>query len=180
MAATVDAKGFGAALGEKTAASASLFFLDELEWVPAVVGPNGEGGGKYWPESIIGTVDLQKFFDGATQFKYVAGETFNLLYIKAAPNITIPRHSHNMPQSIVVLEGEIYRGKRRFAPGDGYFSRAHEVYTIRAGAEGATYLEIRQGSLSELETRWVEDNPKRWIKADGTNPLFANEGASTI
>ena len=139
-----------------------LFNLDQLEWTKVECPPNGEGTGTL-PESLIGKVDFEKYYAQGMWTAYVDAGAFNILGVRLAPNYTIQRHHHNFHQLVLVHEGEAWQGNRRFVPGDGYFTRAYQPYSVTAGPEGSTAFEIRFDPIVNLETIWDEDNPDRWV-----------------
>ena len=149
----------------KTDVDDNIFFNlnDDVEWVDQEYGPNGEGAGIF-PESVLGKVDINKYFNGGLWTYYLKSGPFNLLRIKFAPNFLIPRHYHNIDQLVFVLKGEARQGSRVFHPGDGWSTPAGQTYSVSAGPEGCETVEIRTQPLEDLTTNWVEENLARWVR----------------
>ncbi|MBV9660934.1 MAG: hypothetical protein JO337_07230 [Acidimicrobiales bacterium] len=78
----------------------------------------------------------------------------SLLGVRYTPNAFIPRHKHNVAQIVIVVEGELRQGNRRFGPGEGYYTPAEGPYAVQAGPEGVKVLEFRPGWL-QFTTDWV-------------------------
>jgi hypothetical protein len=138
------------------------FNLDEVTWTKVKVSSDGhefEGV----PETLHGKVDFEAYHDFGMWTAYIDAGGFNLLGVKMVPNFTIPRHHHNVHQLVLVHEGEVWQGKRRFVPGDAYFTRAGHPYSITAGPEGCTVFEIRAEPLADLQLFWDEDDPAKWV-----------------
>jgi hypothetical protein len=138
------------------------FNLDEVEWSQVVSSPDGHETGTL-PESLIGEVDFQKFYEHGMWVSFIDAGAFNLLGVKLAAGYTIPRHHHNFHQLVLVHEGEVWQGSRCFRPGDAYFTRALHPYSVTAGPNGSTVFEVRFDPIAELETIWDEDNPAKWV-----------------
>lgn len=89
---------------------------------------------------------------------------YSLSAVRYAPGAYVPRHHHDVPQVVIVLEGEAFLGNRRIGPGAGYFTPAGSAYSVQTGDAGVTMLEFRHSPLS-FETVWVAD-PKAQRLAD--------------
>jgi len=62
----------------------------------------------------------------------------------AKPGEQVKPHRHGTYQVNYVLKGELLFGNQRVGPGMGYFS-PDALYSWRAGAEGAEWIEIHNG-----------------------------------
>ncbi len=62
----------------------------------------------------------------------------------AKPGERVKPHRHGTYQVNYVLRGELQFGNRRVTAGMGYFS-PDELYSWRAGADGAEWIEIHSG-----------------------------------
>ncbi len=63
------------------------------------------------------------------------------------PNLTLQPHSHNQPELMYVLAGEMTVGDRRCLPGTVLRIPANTVYgPLTAGPEGVRFLVIRPGA----------------------------------
>ena len=78
----------------------------------------------------------------------------SLLGVRYAPNAVIERHKHNVAQIVIVVEGELRQGNRKFGPGEGYYTPEGAPYAIQAGPQGVKVLEFRPGWL-QFTTDWV-------------------------
>jgi len=81
---------------------------------------------------------------------------YSLLCVRYAPDAVVPRHRHDVAQVVLVLEGELWQGNRRFGPGMGYFTPAGSAYAVKAGPDGVRLVEFRHSPLA-FETEWVGD-----------------------
>ena len=78
--------------------------------------------------------------------------TFYRNPLKVVPNFTVPRHLHNIDETIIVFKGEFVTVK----PGCFFTSRAGTPYTMTAGPEGVTYIETWGVPVSKLKTVWYD------------------------
>ncbi len=62
----------------------------------------------------------------------------------AKPGERVKPHRHGTYQANYVLRGELIFGNQRLGPGMGYFT-PDELYSWRAGDEGAEWIEIHSG-----------------------------------
>jgi len=90
--------------------------------------------------------------------------TFYRNPLKVVPNFTVPRHLHNIDETIIVFKGEY---KIQFGdpaendyvivkPGCFFTSRAGTPYTMTAGPEGVTYIETWGVPVTKLRTVWYD------------------------
>jgi len=82
---------------------------------------------------------------------------YSLISVRYPPNTTVPRHSHDVAQIVVVLEGELRQGRRTFPVGSGYYSPAGAPYVVSSGDSGAHVLEFRHNPLT-FTTDWFGPN----------------------
>jgi mannose-6-phosphate isomerase-like protein (cupin superfamily) len=89
--------------------------------------------------------------------------------LKVVPNFLVPRHLHNIDETIIVLAGE-YKiefgdpAEGKFVivkPGNFFTSRAGTPYTMTAGPEGVTYIETWGVPVTELKTVWYDHG---WVR----------------
>jgi quercetin dioxygenase-like cupin family protein len=85
---------------------------------------------------------------------------YSLLCVRYAAGAEIPRHRHDVAQVVLVLDGEVWQGNRRFGPGMGYFTPAGSAYAIKAGPEGVRLVEFRHSPLT-FQTEWVGEPPSQ-------------------
>lgn len=89
---------------------------------------------------------------------------FNRNPLRVVPNFMVPRHEHNIDETIVVFKGEyvIEYGEGedlrsvRVGPGNFFTSRAGTPYTMTAGPEGVTYIETWGVPVTRLKTVWYD------------------------
>jgi quercetin dioxygenase-like cupin family protein len=138
------------------------FNLDDVEWMQVHSAADGHDTGNY-PDTLVGQVDFHEFYEHGMWTAFVDAGAFNVLGVKLAPNFTIPRHHHGLHQLVIVHEGEVWQGSKRFVPGDVYFTRANHAYSVTAGPEGSTVFEIRAEPITQLTTVWDERDPAKWV-----------------
>lgn len=93
---------------------------------------------------------------------------FNRNPLRVVPNFTVPRHLHNIDETIVIFQGEyvIEYGDEdnlesvHLTPGSFFTSRAGTPYTMIAGPEGVTYIETWTVPVTRLKTVWHQ---RGWI-----------------
>jgi mannose-6-phosphate isomerase-like protein (cupin superfamily) len=89
---------------------------------------------------------------------------FNRNPLRVAANFMVPRHHHNIDETIIVFEGEytITYGDPAnpeaviVKPGCFFTSRAGTPYTMTAGPEGVTYIETWPVPVTWLKTVWYD------------------------
>jgi quercetin dioxygenase-like cupin family protein len=137
------------------------FNLDDLEW--RQITADRDGRNHNMPESMVGKVDFEAFYGHGMWISWIDAGAFNVLGVKLAPNFTIPRHHHPLHQLVMVHEGEVWQGNRRYLPGDVYFTRANHPYSVTAGPEGSISFEIRFEPREQLRTVWDDVDPAKWV-----------------
>ena len=125
----------------------SFFDLTTMPWTPVVTGRE--------PADAVG--------HPMTSLKALVnpgGETgCSLQAVKYRPNAVVPRHRHDVPQIVMVLEGEARLGNRVFKPGSGYYTPADLAYAVHVGPEGATLIEFRPSPLN-FSSHYVNEKPQ--------------------
>jgi mannose-6-phosphate isomerase-like protein (cupin superfamily) len=155
-----------------TFTSASL--LSEDGWVPMTLKGQQENPNYYWWEGGMladAPVDFAATFAEnmfvTTKPIDVAG--FNRNPLKVVPNFTVPRHFHNIDETIIVFQGEYLieygedEGKQESVvvkPGNFFTSRAGTPYTMTSGPEGVTYIETWGVPVRSLRTVWHQ---RGWV-----------------
>ena len=118
------------------------------------------------PETIRENVDLNKWYEKRFYVRPMVNvggdEPMSVIQVEYPPGAHIPAHFHDAPQVIIVLKGSVFQGKREITAGNGYYTPAGVRYAVTAGPEGASMVEVRRCTLTDYDTAWVEDNPKRW------------------
>jgi mannose-6-phosphate isomerase-like protein (cupin superfamily) len=82
--------------------------------------------------------------------------------LRNAPNFTVPRHEHNIDETMIVFQGEqlVKFGSEDdpesvlVKPGCFFTSRAGTPYTMTSGPAGVTYIETSGVSSNLLKTIW--------------------------
>lgn len=123
----------------------------------------------YWEDGRLlkdSPADFAKTFDGAmfTNLTNIDVVRFNRNPLRVIPNFTVPRHYHNIDETVLVFEGEytIEHGYPdniqtvRVGPGNFFTSRAGTPYTMTAGPEGVTYIETWGVPVTQLKTMWMD------------------------
>ena len=94
---------------------------------------------------------------------------FNRNPLRCVPNFTVPRHEHNIDETIIVFQGEYTiefgddednQESVRVTPGCFFTSRAGTPYTMTSGPEGVTYIETWGVPVPMLKTVWYE---RGWV-----------------
>jgi quercetin dioxygenase-like cupin family protein len=78
-------------------------------------------------------------------------------------------HSHNVPQIVFVVEGEVKQGSRVFGPGSGFFTPAGVRYSLKTGDAGCWRVEWRPSPL-RFSTDWVDDSTPHVTPPAGRAP----------
>ncbi|MFF2851935.1 hypothetical protein ACFVT5_37215 [Streptomyces sp. NPDC058001] len=89
---------------------------------------------------------------------------FNRNPLRVVPGFMVPRHSHNIDETVLILKGEYlieFGGPEkpesvRVGAGSFFTSRAGTPYTMTAGPEGVTYIETWGVPVSKLKTFWCD------------------------
>ena len=96
--------------------------------------------------------------------KPIGLSVFNRNPLRVVPGFMVPRHSHNIDETVLILEGEylIEFGDLekpesvRVGAGNLFTSRAGTPYTMTAGPEGVTYIETWGVPVTKLKTFWMD------------------------
>jgi quercetin dioxygenase-like cupin family protein len=80
---------------------------------------------------------------------------WSMLSVRHPPNDFTQPHSHNVPQIVYVLEGEVSQGSRTFKAGSGFYTPPHARYSLKAGPQGCWRVEWRPSPL-RFSTDWVQ------------------------
>jgi mannose-6-phosphate isomerase-like protein (cupin superfamily) len=145
--------------------------LDDQGWKPMPVDQQ-DNPSYYWEDGRLladAPVDFRATFDGAM---WVASSkrlpigvgAFNRNPLRVRPNFVVPRHHHNIDETVFVFKGEytIEYGDAdnpdivKVGPGGYFTSRAGTPYTMTASAEGVTYIETWGVPLVKLKTVWYD------------------------
>jgi quercetin dioxygenase-like cupin family protein len=114
------------------------YFRADLSEATEIPGPDGGSG--MFLQALVNHTDP----DGYT-----------LISVRYPPNSRVPRHSHDTAQIVLVLEGELRQGNRRFTAGCGYYTPPGAAYVVSAGDEGAHIVEFRHSPMT-FSTDWQE------------------------
>lgn len=66
-----------------------------------------------------------------------------LLEVQVDPDLELASHSHDRSEIIVVIEGELQFGARKCGAGASVLVPGGTLYSVRAGPEGARFLNFR-------------------------------------
>jgi quercetin dioxygenase-like cupin family protein len=114
----------------------TFFDIDAMDWTGVVTGREP-------PEDLGNPMTSLKALVNPG-----GNEGCSLQAVKYRPHAVVPRHRHDVPQVVLVLEGEARLGSRVLKPGAGYHTPAGFGYSVQAGAEGLTVLEFRPSPLN--------------------------------
>ena len=142
-------------------------------WVPMSLDQQGNPA-YYWEDGRLladAPVDFAATFaeNMWVSTKPIDLPRFNRNPLKVLPDFMVPRHQHNIDETIIVLAGEY---KIEFGdpdnpesvlvrPGCFFTSRAGTPYTMTAGPEGVTYIETWGVPVTRLKTIWYDHG---WVR----------------
>ena len=143
--------------------------LTDTDWIPMSLKGQQESPTYYWEDGGL-LKDAPVDFDATfaenmwVSTKPIQFMTFFRNPLKVVPNFTVPRHLHNIDETIIVFKGEY---KIEFGdpadgeyvivkPGNFFTSRAGTPYTMTAGPEGVTYIETWGTPVTSLKTVWYD------------------------
>lgn len=91
-------------------------------------------------------IDMAATFEGAVSRSTRVDGDFNMAGARLAPGFTLPWHSNNLRELVVVMGGELTvesddGEKRTIGLGEFCISEADAKHRMTAGPEGATYIE---------------------------------------
>jgi mannose-6-phosphate isomerase-like protein (cupin superfamily) len=143
--------------------------LDSDGWVPMAIEGQQENTSYLWEDGGLladSPADFAATFGGAmfVSSTPIDVQKFNRNPLKVIPNFVVPRHHHNIDETILVFEGEysIEHGDPdnpetvRVGPGMFFTSRAGTPYTMTSGPEGVTYIETWGVPVANLKTVWYD------------------------
>jgi hypothetical protein len=143
--------------------------LTDTDWIPMSLKGQQESPTYYWEDGGL-LKDAPVDFDATfaenmwVSTKPIQFMTFFRNPLKVVPNFTVPRHLHNIDETIIVFKGE-YKiefgdpAEGQFVtvkPGNFFTSRAGTPYTMTAGPEGVTYIETWGTPVTSLKTVWYD------------------------
>jgi quercetin dioxygenase-like cupin family protein len=107
------------------------------------------------PEKVLGaspdtSLSIQALVNHAED------DGWSMLSVRHPPNDFTRPHSHNVPQIVYIVEGEISQGARTFRAGEGFYTPAGVRYSLKAGPEGCWRIEWRPSPL-RFSTDWVRE-----------------------
>ncbi len=148
--------------------------LTDDGWKPMTLEGQQESPTYYWEDGGLlkdAPVDFDATFaeNMFVSTKPIGFMTFFRNPLKVVPNFLVPRHLHNIDETIIVFKGE-YKiefgdpAKGDFVivkPGNFFTSRAGTPYTMTAGPEGVTYIETWGVPVTKLKTVWYDHG---WVR----------------
>ncbi len=151
--------------------------LTDTDWIPMSLEGQQESPTYFWEDGGLlkdSPVDFDATFaeNMLVSTKPIQFLTFYRNPLKVVPNFTVPRHLHNIDETIIVFKGEY---KIEYGdPADGQYvivkpgcfftSRAGTPYTMTAGPEGVTYIETWGTPVTSLKTVWYDFG---WVRKYG-------------
>ena len=143
--------------------------VTDTDWIPMSLEGQQDSPTYYWEDGGLlkdAPVDFDATF-GENMFVSTKPIDFLTFYrnpLKVVPNFTVPRHLHNIDETIIVFKGE-YKiefgdpAKGEYVivkPGNFFTSRAGTPYTMTAGPEGVSYIETWGTPVTSLKTVWYD------------------------
>jgi mannose-6-phosphate isomerase-like protein (cupin superfamily) len=143
--------------------------LADTDWVPMPLAGMQEDPRYFWENGGLlkdSPVDFDATFaeNMLVSKKPINVPVYNRNPLKVVPHFTVPRHMHNIDETIIVFKGE-YKieygdpAKGEYVtvkPGCFFTSRAGTPYTMTAGPEGVTYIETWGVPVTQLKTVWYD------------------------
>ena len=143
--------------------------VTDTDWIPMSLAGQQESPTYYWEDGGL-LKDAPVDFDATfaenmwVSTKPIDFLTFYRNPLKVVPNFTVPRHLHNIDETIIVFKGEYKiefgdpaKGEHVIVkPGCFFTSRAGTPYTMTAGPEGVTYIETWGTPVTSLKTVWYD------------------------
>jgi len=114
---------------------ADFLLFDEIDWAV-------EGAGA--PAALV----AEAARTGARRKRMVTGQSgFFMNHSTMPAGFTVPAHTHDHDELIVVVEGgcTVHDGGPVLGPNDAMAIRAHHSYGFTCGADGMRFLTIRTG-----------------------------------
>jgi mannose-6-phosphate isomerase-like protein (cupin superfamily) len=146
--------------------------IDDADWVPMDLDQQNAPS-YFWNDGGLladAPVSFAKTFreEMFVTTKPIDFPRFNRNPLRVRPNFVVPRHHHNVDETLFVFQGEYSieydEGDGRetivVRAGDVFISRAGTAYTMTAGPEGVTYIETWPRPVAELETYWHNEG---WV-----------------
>ena len=131
--------------------------LTDTDWIPMNLVGQQESPTYYWEDGGL-LKDAPVDFDATfAQNMFITSKPIHFMTffrnpLKVVPNFLVPRHLHNVDETIIVFKGEYVIVK----PGNFFTSRAGTPYTMTAGPEGVTYIETWGTPVTSLKTVWYD------------------------
>ena len=113
-------------------------------------------------------VDIAKTFDGAMWASTRIESAFKWRGRRIRSDFTVPKRHHNLPQLILVVDGELTvgtddgKGTDHVRAGGFFTAEAGTPYVLTAGPKGVIYTECWDEPMSLVETTWHEDS--HWVR----------------
>ncbi|WP_063740094.1 cupin domain-containing protein [Amycolatopsis jejuensis] len=132
--------------------------------------------GEIDPE-VFSNLDFSAYLAGQrvkALFGRAGEDAVSLVWARFEPGFRLPRHSHSADCLYFVVSGEAIMGNRVIEAGNGFFVKADQPYTYRAGDNGVVVLEFRTTTSFDIDVRdttvaqWTPivqatlDNQHRW------------------
>jgi hypothetical protein len=143
--------------------------VSDDNWVPMPIDDGQDHPRYFWWEGGLladAPVDFKLTFahNMFVTTKPIDVPRFNRNPLRCVPNFVVPRHLHNIDETIIVFQGEYQidhgEGAERqttvVKPGNFFTSRAGTPYTMTSGPEGVTYIETWGVPVKELKTVWYD------------------------
>lgn len=142
--------------------------VDEDGWIPMPL--NQQDNPSYiWEDGRLlkdAPVDFAATFGESmwVTTKPIGLGVFNRNPLRVVPDFLVPRHSHNIDETVLILRGEYLiefgdpKKPESFVAkaGSCFTSRAGTPYTMTAGPEGVTYIETWGVPVTKLKTFWMD------------------------
>jgi mannose-6-phosphate isomerase-like protein (cupin superfamily) len=148
--------------------------VKDADWIPMPLPGMAEDPRYFWEDGGLlkdAPIDFDATFaqNMLVSTKRVNVPLFNRNPLKCVPHFIVPRHMHNIDETVIVFQGEYEiqygdpaKGETvTVKPGCFFTSRAGTPYTMTAGPEGVTYIETWGVPVGQLKTVWYDHG---WVR----------------
>ena len=97
-----------------------------------------------YPDAVLPLIPHVELTGSRVKIHHRGAEDLpQLLEVQVDPDLELASHSHDASEIIVVIEGELVFGARRCGPGASVLVPGGTLYSVRAGPDGARFLNFR-------------------------------------
>jgi quercetin dioxygenase-like cupin family protein len=154
---------------EDTTVKIEFFDLNAADGWDAATSYDQSSSSQLWDDGgplAQAPVDMEATFEGSASRSARVDGDFNMAGVRLVPGFTVPWHSNNLRELIVVMGGDLTvesddGDKRTIGLGEFCISEANAKHSMTAGREGASYIETWPVWV-QVVTTWY-DGPG-WVR----------------